>query len=397
MSTRNESKDNGGSFVDISSNKQMKKLYNKKGRAKRVICIVLSVVFLLCGSGMIYYYSVLNSMNFKSIADDDNNDTPLATIEALEGNETNLSLNGNDLLQDSKILNVMLFGEDNSKKTSTTGFGLSDTMIMMSIDNRHKKLKLTSFQRDTYLYIPGHGYNKLNASYTLGGAKLAIQTIEANYGVKVDRYAVVDFESFKEIINTLGGVDIELTQDEIDYINYQMYKNGQVSEYTTIKDAPGVVHLNGQEALWYARNRGLTIGEDGNEIGIDGDDWDRTSRQRKLLETVFNSMKSADLTKIISIVSSVGPLITTNLKKDEITALVSHSLTYLSYSVEQYYLPEEGLWYYDDRTEINGEICSTIKISDLEAQRMKFASFIFEELVSVPSQYTTEASNNDGM
>lgn len=397
MSTRNEGKDNGGSFVDISSNKQMMKLYNKKGRAKRIICIVLSVVFLVCGSGMIYYYSVLNSMNFKSIADDDNNDTPLTTIEALEGNETNLSLNGNDLLQDSKILNVMLFGEDNSKKTSTSGFGLSDTMIMMSIDNRHKKLKLTSFQRDTYLYIPGHGYNKLNASYTLGGAKLAIQTIEANYGVKVDRYAVVDFESFKEIINTLGGVDIELTQDEIDYINYQMYKNGQTSEYTTIKDAPGIVHLDGQEALWYARNRGLQKGEDGNEIGIDGDDWDRTSRQRKLLETVFNSMKSADLTKIISIVSSVGPLITTNLKKDEITALVSHSLTYLSYDVEQYYLPEEGLWYYDDNTEINGEICSTIKISDLETQRMKFASFIFEELVSVPAEYTTEASNNDGM
>lgn len=397
MSTRNEGKDNGGSFVDISSNKQMMKLYNKKGRAKRIVCIVLSVVFLVCGSGMIYYYSVLNSMNFKSIADDDNNDTPLTTIEALEGNETNLSLNGNDLLQDSKILNVMLFGEDNSKKTSTSGFGLSDTMIMMSIDNRHKKLKLTSFQRDTYLYIPGHGYNKLNASYTLGGAKLAIQTIEANYGVKVDRYAVVDFESFKEIINTLGGIDIEVTQDEIDYINYQMYKNGQTSEYTTIKDAPGVVHLNGQEALWYARNRGLTVGEDGNEIGIDGDDWDRTSRQRKLLETMFNSMKSADLTKIISIVSSVGPLITTNLKKDEITALVSHSLTYLSYDVEQYYLPEEGLWYYDDRTEINGDLCSTIKISDLEAQRMKFASFIFEELVSVPAEYTTDASNNDGM
>lgn len=398
MSTRNEGKDNGGSFVDISSDKQIMKVYNKKGRAKRVVCLVLSFVLLLCGSGMIYYYSVLNSMNFKSIADDDNNnDTPLTTIEALEGNETNLSLNGNDLLQDSKILNVMLFGEDNSKKTSTTGFGLSDTMIMMSIDNRHKKLKLTSFQRDTYLYIPGHGYNKLNASYTLGGAKLSIQTIEANYGIKVDRYAVVDFESFKEIINTLGGIDIEVTQDEIDYINYQMYKNGQVSEYTTIKDAPGVVHLNGQEALWYARNRGLTIGEDGNEIGIDGDDWDRTSRQRKLLETVFNSMKSADLTKIISIVSSVGPLITTNLKKDEITALVSHALTYLSYDVQQYYLPEEGLWYYDDRTEINGEICSTIKISDLEAQRMKFASFIFEELVSVPSQYTTGTSNNDGM
>lgn len=399
MSIHNAGK-GSGSFVDISSNKQVTKIYNKRGRAKRIISIVLSVIFLISGSGMIYYYSVLNSMNFQSIDNDNknnnNNNTNVGSIDALEGDNTNLSLNDGDLLQDSKVLNVMLFGEDNSKKTSTSGFGLSDTMIMMSIDNRHKKLKLTSFQRDTYLYIPGHGYNKLNASYTLGGAKLSVQTIEANYGIKVDRYAVVDFESFKKIIDTLGGIDIELTEDEILYINYQMYKNGQVSEYTTIKDAPGIVHLDGQEALWYARNRGLSKNEDGNEIGIDGDDWDRTSRQRKLLETVFNSMKSADLTQIISIVSSVGPLITTNLKKDEITALVSHALTYLSYDVEQYYVPEEGLWYYDDNTVINGETTSTIKISDLEAQRLKFASFIFEEMVSVPTEATTEMSSENG-
>lgn len=396
MSIHNSEK-GSGNFVDISSNKQVKKLYNKKGRAKRIISIVLSVIFLISGSGMIYYYSVLNSMNFQSIDNDkDNNTNNTETIDALEGDGTNLSLSDGELLQDSKVLNVMLFGEDNSKKTSSSGFGLSDTMIMMSIDNRHKKLKLTSFQRDTYLYIPGHGYNKLNASYTLGGAKLSVQTIEANYGIKVDRYAVVDFESFKKIIDTLGGIDIELTEDEILYINYQMYKNGQSSEYTTIKDPPGVIHIDGQEALWYARDRGLDQNEDGNEIGIDGDDWDRTSRQRNLLETVFNSMKSADLTQIISIVSSVGPLVTTNLKKDEITALVSHALTYLSYDVEQYYVPEEGLWYYDDNTVINGETTSTIKISDLEAQRLKFASFVFEDMVSVPTEVTTEMSNENG-
>lgn len=396
MSIHNAGK-NSGSFVDISSNKQVKKLYNKKGRAKRIISIVLSVIFLISGSGIMYYYSVLSSMNFQSIADDNkkNNNTNAGSIDALEGDDTNLSLSDGELLQDSKVLNVMLFGEDNSKKTSSSGFGLSDTMIMMSIDNRHKKLKLTSFQRDTYLYIPGHGYNKLNASYTIGGAKLAVQTIEANFGIKVDRYAVVDFESFKKIIDTLGGIDIELTADEILYINYQMYKNGQTSDYTTIKDEPGIVHLDGQEALWYARNRGLSMDEDGNEIGIDGDDWDRTSRQRKLLETVFNSLKSADLAQIISIVSSVGPLITTNLKKDEITALVSHALTYLSYDVEQYYVPEEGLWYYDDKTLIDdGTVTSTIKISDLEAQRLKFASFIFEEMVSVPTEAATDMSNN---
>ncbi|MCI6823889.1 MAG: LCP family protein [Ruminococcus bromii] len=357
-----------GNLVDISSNTQVLNLYKKRGRIKRIVCIALSVIFLLSGSGFVYYYSVLNSMNYVDISNDnDNTDSTLPSSSDVFGNGTS----SNDLLQNSKVLNVMLFGEDNNHGDK---YGRTDTMIMLSIDNIHKKIKLTSFQRDTYVYIPGNGYDKINASYTLGGAKLSIQTIEANFGIKIDRYAVVDFESFIKIIDTLGGIDMEVTQDEIDYINYQMYKNDQTDTATTITDAPGNVHLNGQEALWYARDRGLTKGEDDNEIGIDGDDWDRTSRQRKLLETLFDSMKSADLGQIVSIVSSIGPLITTNLKKDEITALVSNALTYLKYDVEQYYVPEEGLWYYDDDTPSG----SVIRIADMEKQRLAFAKFIYE-------------------
>lgn len=364
----NDTKNN---LVDISSNTQIRKVYNKKGRVRRIVCIVLSVILLIGGSGMIYYYSLLNSLNYKDIGDTPDSTNP--TTGDNSGDFSGFTVSDGELLQDSKVLNIMLFGEDNR---GSDEHGRSDTMIMATIDNRHKKLKLTSYQRDTYVYIPGHDYDKINASYTLGGAKLSIQTIEANFGIKIDRYAVVDFDSFMKIIDTLGGIDIEVTQDEIDYINYQMYKNGQVDSPTTITDPPGVVHLTGQEALWYARDRGLSKGEDGNEIGIDGDDWDRTSRQRKLLETVFESMKDADLGQIISIVSSVGPLVTTNLKKDEITTLVSHALTYLQYDVEQYYVPEEGLWYYDDDTPSG----SVIRISDMEAQRAALAEFVFEEL-----------------
>lgn len=375
----NDAKNN---LVDISSNSQIRKVYNKKGRIKRILCIIFSVILLIGGSGMIYVYSLLNSLNYKEIKDDPASTSP--TISDNSGDVSGFTVEDGELLQDSKVLNVMLFGEDNH---GSDEHGRSDTMIMLSIDNRHKKLKLTSFQRDTYVYIPGHDYDKINSSYTLGGAKLSIQTIEANFGIKVDRYAVVDFDSFKKIIDTLGGVDIELSQDEIDYINYQMYKNKQVDSPKTITDSPGVVHLNGQEALWYARNRGLSKGEDGNEIGIDGDDWDRTSRQRKLLETIFDSMRNADIGQIVSIVSSVGPLITTNLKKDEITALVTRALTYLDYDVEQYYIPEEGLWYYDDNTPSG----SVIRISDMEAQRRKFAEFVYEELFTnaVGEQSTT--------
>ncbi len=364
-------------LVDISSNTQVFKLYNKKGRTVRILCLIFSILFMLGGGAMVYYYALLNSLNFVDISG--NNDTPDSTSTTLaaefSGDGTQLTIGDGQLLQDSKVLNVMLFGEDNSGDDK---YGRTDTMIMMSIDNWHKKLKLTSFQRDTYVYIPGYGENKINAAYTYGGPKLTIETIEANFGIKIDRYAVVDFDSFIDIIDTLGGIDMEVTQDEIDYINYQMYKNEQVDEYTTIKDAPGMVHLNGQEALWYARDRGLSKGEDNNEIGIDGDDWDRTSRQRKLLEKMFNDLKGADLAKIVSIVSTVGPMVTTNLKKAEITALVSHAPTYLSYTVEQSYVPTEGLWYYENDTPVG----SVIAIADMNAQRLEFAKFIYEDRLS---------------
>lgn len=371
--------DTKSNFVDISSGSQIKKVYKKKGRAKRILCGFMSVILLICGSGMLYYYSLLNSLNYKELGNtaSNNTDATTATIPELES-----SYADGELLQNSKVLNVMLFGEDNS---GSDQYGRSDTMIMLSIDNIHKKLKMTSFQRDTYVYIPGYGYNKINASYTYGGPTLSIQTIEANFGIKIDRYAVVDFSSFKKIIDTLGGVDIELTQDEIEYINYQMYKNKQSDQWSTITDSPGIVHLNGQEALWYARNRGLSIGEDGNEIGIDGDDWSRTSKQRKLLETIFESMKDADLGQIVSIVSSVGPLVTTNFKKDEITALVSHSLTYLDYDIVQFYIPSGDNWGYDNNTSAG----SVIKIKDMETQRMDFAKFVYEDLVSGSTSTTT--------
>ena len=237
---------NNDNVVDISSNKQVFKLYNKKGRVRRILCLIFSILFLLGGSGLVYYYAVLNSLNFVDISKDNNNtgksgggqtNATMPSVGELEGSGTHLTIGEGELLQDSKVLNVMLFGEDNKGEDE---HGRTDTMIMMSVDNRHKKIKLTSFQRDTYVYIPGHGNNKINAAYTLGGPKLTIETIEANFGIKVDRYAVVDFDSFIEIIDTLGGIDMEVTQDEITYINYQMYKNGQSSEWSTIKEPAGI-------------------------------------------------------------------------------------------------------------------------------------------------------------
>lgn len=336
-----------------------------------IVCLLAAVV----GVGLILVYNTIASVNYKYI-DETNSDSSSgnSSNEVASTGILNTNLGSDDLLNDPQILNIMLFGED--RRQGDEDHGRSDTMIMLSIDNRHKKLKMTSFLRDIYLNIPGYGQDKLNAAYTYGGPALAIQTIESNFGINIDRYAVVDFEAFKEIIDILGGVDIELTQEEVAYINWQSYLNGQTEERYELEEVAGVTHLNGRQALWYARDRGYQ--DDAHpEVVIAGNDFERTSRQRKLLETILFEFKSADLGQIVQIVGKVGPMITTNLKKDEITTLVANSLTYLSYEFEEYRVPEDELFEYgwtDDGQSI-------VAITDWSTQRKRLALFIFESSV----------------
>lgn len=364
--------------------KAEKKANKKKVPWKGIVAVLLSIITCLGGAGSLYYYTTLNSIGFADVGKNSNN---VSGTTSAVGDYVISTANG-DLLNDPMVLNVMLFGEDSVKDGETAG--RSDTMLLMSIDNRHKKLKLTSFMRDMLVTIPGnngagspYGLDKINASYTLGGADLTIKTVETNFGINIDRYAVVDFESFKSIIDVLGGVDIELTQDEIDYINWQTYLNGQSEERYEIQDEPGVVHLIGRQALWYARDRGYQDSEH-PEVVISGDDFDRTTRQRKLIKTIMTRFKSASLTDIVSIVSQIGPMITTNLKKDEITTLVANSLTYLQYDEEENSLPlsdayEYG-WYLEQ---------SVLMITNWDETRYKLAKFIYEDSVETNSLYFT--------
>ena len=364
----------------IASRKPSSRKKKKKRLAVRnTILMILAVLMALSGTGFIYYYRTIDSLNYSDTGDFDENGNYTADGRRdpdkydidLNGGTVNMRVEDGKLLNDPMVLNVMLFGADKNDGTSQR----SDTMIMLSIDNRHKKLKLTSFMRDLWVYIPDYGYSKLNHSYAYGGPKLAIATIEQNFGVNIDRYAIVDFSSFRSIIDILGGIDLELTAEEIDYINWQCWKNNQVETRNELPITPGIVHLNGRQALWYARNRG------DEEAGFSGSDFDRTDRQRKLLRTLVKDMKSASLTDIISIVDQVGPLITTNLKKNEITTLVANSLTYLSYDMVEHRIPSDGnydaAWHYG---------MATLDVVDWDAERKALAVFIYEELVTDAEQ-----------
>ena len=364
-------------YVDISSSSQVDKVFkkkkNKKGKAKRVFVLILSIIMLLFGTGMVYYYSVLDSLNFEDI----DKTQPTTT----DGSDSN-AVKTDSLIGNEYVLNILLFGQD-AHGNGKDDFGRSDTMILLSLDNLHKKIKLTSFQRDTYVYIPGYGDGKLNSAFSLGGVPLAIQMVEANFGIEVDKYACVDFDSFRKIINVLGGVDMELSIEEMEYINAQIDVNNQLSktEFLEIdysKD-PQIAHLDGYQALWYARNRGAESLGGNPAYSFSGDDWDRTQRQRKLLETIMLSLKEeASLTDIVEIVNEIGPLVTTNLKKSDITFLVSNCMTYLDYEMIELAIPTEGNWSYG-RTD---DMQSVIVINDWDKVRYDLASFVYEALVT---------------
>lgn len=348
-------------------------LENKKRRKKlfltKVICVLLAILCFIGGVASLAYYKTLTSIKYEAVNTESaavNTDASGNVIET-EPELLTLDTSSGDLLSDPYVLNVLLFGADQYGDE-----GNSDTMILMSIDNRHEKIKLTSFLRDTYVAIPGYYSSKLNAAYALGGAELSIKTIEANFGIKIDRYAVVNFETFKDIVDIIGGVDIELTSDEIAYINAQVAQNNQ-SAYLPWDTEEGIVHLNGQQALWHARNRGGYVN---GQYFYMGDDWGRVQRQRAFLNAVMDKLRSsASLTEIIRIVNAVGPNITTNLKSSEVTTLVAGALTYLSYDMEELSMPE------DNWEEITNSAGKSLGIIDWNLARRTVAEFIYEDSV----------------
>ena len=369
-------------YVDISSSADIQKAYGgerssssvkrlkHKGLGLRITCLVLSLILLVGGCGLVYYYKLIDKLNFKEVETQE-----VSTIK-LDNGETI-----QEPLSDDSILNILLFGMDASGTDG--GYGLSDTTILLSLDAKHEKIKLTSFQRDSYVQIPNYGARKINSAFSLGGEGLSIDTIQSNFAIKVDKYATVDFDSFREIIGILGGVDIELSLDEIKYINAQIDVNDQTDRtsfltYDETKETQ-MMHLDGYQALWYARDRGSDSLGGNPDYSFNGDDWDRTSRQRNLLETIIKSLReNASFDELVAIANKIGPLVTTNLKKSDINFLVSNIMTYINYDMEELSVPTQDTWKYA-KTEDDQSI---IYIYDYNKLRMDIAKFIFEDGVS---------------
>ena len=226
------------------------------------------------------------------------------------------------------VTNILLLGIDARANLN----GRADAIIILTINENQKKIYMTSIMRDVYVAIPGRGGDRINSAYAYGGAPLLIDTIEANFGVRIDYYARVDFLSFILGVDVVGGVDIEVSEEERHWINEYLNEiNGLYGREAYVdkltEDQVGMLHLNGPQALAYARIRYV------------GSDYARTQRQRNVINAAVRSLKSQSLTSIIDALNQILPLITTNIPEDTLVDLAWSAPALFKYDIVEKRIP----------------------------------------------------------
>lgn len=236
--------------------------------------------------------------------------------------------NGGTLYSSKNVLNVLLVGLD-SRDALENG-GRSDSLILVSLNKKTKKINMTSFFRDTWCYMNIGGedrYAKLNSSYFYGGSVALIDTIERNFKIDIDHYVAVDFSSFVDIIDALGGITVEVQEYEANYIN-------RTTKHT-IESGPAV-KLNGAEALVFARIR-----------KSDSDsDVSRTRRQRQVITSFIKSATDASLSQLNDALDMLFKYVKTDMTKMQLLSYGTQAVTngWVTYDIEQFTLSDSDVF-----------------------------------------------------
>lgn len=265
---------------------------------KIVLCIFSAIILTIAALCTYSYYTVNNIVNKSEKIDLKEDELGVVDEEELKQYDDY-----------TEIINIALLGIDSTDSTS----GRSDSIMVATLDPIHNKLKLTSFMRDSYVNISNYGYDKLNHAYAYGGANLAINTLNTNFGLNITDFVAVDFASLPKIIDSLGGITIDITEEELNYINGYIKNIDDENGTTTAKlTSAGTQLLNGTQAAAYCRIR-----------YTEGSDYKRGERQRDVLDALFNKFKTASIGDLISIMDDILPLVSTNLTNNEIISIVT--------------------------------------------------------------------------
>lgn len=325
-------------------------------KAIKIICstIVVILVMVLLFQGVQFNY-LLGQYQVDDILDHIRLDVDEVEDEDYGGMNPSYTIeHDKPIAQDASIVNILLIGCD---AADTSERGRSDSMMIATIDMKHKSLKLTSLLRDTYVELPGtdskgraYGWRKLNTAYAVGDASFLIETIAHNYNIQIDKYAVVNFSLFREIVELIGGVEIELSAAEAAYIRGRRLDEAGPNRKNAKE---GLNLLDGWMALEYARCRmvgGFTYTDaDGNEVTVNND-YARTARQRYVIQQIFDKMKDQDLNTLLSIAEQCMQYTRTNVSLAELTTYLGNVLSIGTTEIKQLQIPVAGTFETDKIT-----------------------------------------------
>ncbi len=323
----------------------------RKARKKRVglivLCVFLAIILIAMIVGVVYIESLLGLINraddevVETMSQEEYQQMLEDMAETLPEDFTGTVSRQGDIdwgdgveaIENSdKGINILLIGQD--RREGETGRTRSDTIILCTVNKVTKTMTLTSFMRDLYVQIPGYHDQRINVPYVLGGMNLLDQTLKVNFGVQVDGNVEVDFFGFIDIVNLMGGVEMELTAAEADYMNQNVSSDVDdgSSKYWDLR--AGVNQLTGSQALSYARMRKVGNG-----------DYERTTRQRKVIAALMEKAKTLSLTELNLLLKHALPMITTDLEDSEIMGYAADLLPMLSeLTIVSQRIPADGCY-----------------------------------------------------
>lgn len=329
----------------------------RKRKRRRILVLVIEVIILAALSVVAYGIFKLGSLNHLSLNVDNNGWTQ-------EG-----------------YTNIALFGTDSREGATENGEPVrSDTIIVASLNNETKEVKLVSVYRDTMLEQEGQHYDKANVAYAQGGPEEAVNMLNRNLDLDIEDYVSVNFLAMADVVDALDGVDIELTDEEVVHMNNYCVETSEVTgkSYERIEpEVGGTYHLNGVQAVSYARIRYTA-----------GGDFTRTERQRLLIEKVVENAKDAGIVKINEIIDAVLPEVSTSLSASEILQM--------AVGVFDYTLGDSKGFPFDSATpeSVPGYSGSYVVPVGLENNVIQLHEFLFPDEEYTPTEKLTSISDN---
>lgn len=283
---------------------QEKQPVKKSKRRYKGLIITLVALLSVVGVLMISLGVLLNFVKTEFDYDYD------PTIDKMTDDDLGIS-NQNQTLT-KKVINIALFGVDSRSANGIKGN--TDSIMIISIDQIHGKIKLISVMRDTLVYLPDNrGYAKLNAAFAYGGAELALKTLNQSFNLNIRDYAVVNFGGMVDIIDAVGGVEVEVTEGERQNANGSIREMAyQLGKPATLIQKTGTQTLNGMQAVAWARVRYAATAD-----GV-SDDYGRTDRQRIVMEQLFNKALSAGVSQYPAMIKALLPCVQTSLSYTDI-------------------------------------------------------------------------------